>query len=86
MKLLHQRHTYYANTDRESHDSPQPRRATLLHEVNHTFKNSQEEEFTCSPQIERILFGEVGMVPAMIIESYIPTTNCNIVVHEQMQM
>lgn len=54
--------------------------------VNHTFKNNQEEEFTCSPQIERILFGKIGMVLAMITESYIPTTNGNIVVHEQMQI
>lgn len=68
-------------------------RAMILHSpegqlsyitVNHTFKNNQEEELTCSPQIERILFGEIGMVLVMIIESYIPTTNCNIVVHEQM--
>lgn len=68
-------------------------RAMILHSpegqlscmtVNHTFKNNQEEEFTCSPQIERILLGEIGMVLVMIIESYIPTTNCNIVVHEQM--
>lgn len=54
--------------------------------VNHTFKDNQEEEFTCSPQIEQILFGEIGMALAAILESYIPTTHCNIVVHEQKQM